>query len=63
MEDESNGASRRMGHTAVYNPNLRQIFVFGGSKNKRWFNDVQTLDIKSLEWKNLEVSRVELFCF
>jgi Galactose oxidase, central domain len=34
----------RMGHSAVFDPKLRTIYVFGGSKNKKWFNDIQTVD-------------------
>lgn len=45
----------RIGHTAVYDPDSRRIFVFGGSKNKKWFNDVHILDTQSWKWTMVEV--------
>ncbi|KAK5893687.1 hypothetical protein CgunFtcFv8_006536 [Champsocephalus gunnari] len=44
----------RIGHTAVYDPDSRRIFVFGGSKNKKWFNDVHILDTRSWKWTMVE---------
>ncbi|XP_076026913.1 kelch repeat-containing protein [Genypterus blacodes] len=44
----------RIGHTAVYDSDSRQIFVFGGSKNKKWFNDVHILDTQSWKWTMVE---------
>ncbi|XP_022614115.1 uncharacterized protein LOC111231337 [Seriola dumerili] len=44
----------RIGHTAVYDPNSKRIFVFGGSKNKKWFNDVHILDTQSWKWTMVE---------
>lgn len=49
----------RIGHTAVYDPDSRRIFVFGGSKNKKWFNDVHILDTQSWKWTMVEVC---VFC-
>jgi hypothetical protein len=34
----------RMGHSAIFDPKLRTVYVFGGSKNKKWFSDIQTVD-------------------
>lgn len=45
----------RIGHTAVYDPESRRIFVFGGSKNKKWFNDVHILDTQTWKWTMVEV--------
>lgn len=45
----------RIGHTAIYDPDSRRIFVFGGSKNKKWFNDVHILDTQSWKWTMVEV--------
>lgn len=45
----------RIGHTAVYDPASKRIFVFGGSKNKKWFNDVHILDTQSWKWTMVEV--------
>ncbi|XP_074517968.1 kelch repeat-containing protein [Halichoeres trimaculatus] len=44
----------RIGHTAIYDPDSRRIFVFGGSKNKKWFNDVHILDTQSWKWSMVE---------
>ncbi|XP_037532668.1 kelch repeat-containing protein [Nematolebias whitei] len=44
----------RIGHTAVYDPDSKRIFVFGGSKNKKWFNDVHILDTQSWRWSMVE---------
>ncbi|KAM4537474.1 kelch repeat-containing protein [Odontesthes bonariensis] len=44
----------RIGHTAIYDPESRRIFVFGGSKNKKWFNDVHILDTQSWKWSMVE---------
>lgn len=44
----------RIGHTAIYDPDSRRIFVFGGSKNKKWFNDVHILDTESWKWTMVE---------
>lgn len=49
----------RIGHTAIYDPDSKRIFVFGGSKNKKWFNDVHILDTQSWKWTMVEV-RVDL---
>lgn len=45
----------RMGHTATYDPESKRIFVFGGSKHKKWFNDVHILDTQSWHWTMVEV--------
>ena len=45
----------RTGHTSVYDPVSGRIFVFGGSKNKKWFNDVHILDTHSWRWTMVEV--------
>lgn len=46
----------RIGHTATYDPDSKRIFVFGGSKHKKWFNDVHILDTQSWRWTMVEVS-------
>lgn len=48
----------RIGHTAVYDPDSRRIFVFGGSKNKKWFNDVHILDTRTWKWTTVEVQKI-----
>ncbi|XP_036404740.1 kelch repeat-containing protein [Megalops cyprinoides] len=44
----------RIGHTATFDPESRRIFIFGGSKNKKWFNDVYILDTQSWRWTMVE---------
>ncbi|KAM5138383.1 uncharacterized protein ACMZJ9_016960 [Mantella aurantiaca] len=44
----------RTGHTAVFDPESRRIYVFGGSKNKKWFNDVHILDTEAWRWRSVE---------
>lgn len=47
---ESSGADRRIGHTVTYDPDKKVLYVYGGSKNKRWFNDVNVLDLQENTW-------------
>ncbi|KAL0969906.1 hypothetical protein UPYG_G00234330 [Umbra pygmaea] len=44
----------RIGHTATFDPDSKRIFVFGGSKNNKWFNDVHILDTQSWKWSMVE---------
>lgn len=44
----------RLGHTAVFDPDSSRIFVFGGSKNNKWFNDVHILDTHSWKWSMVQ---------
>ncbi|XP_076145882.1 kelch repeat-containing protein [Alosa pseudoharengus] len=44
----------RIGHTATYDPESKRIFVFGGSKSKKWFNDMHILDTQSWRWTMVE---------
>jgi hypothetical protein len=50
----------RMGHSAVFDPKLRTIYVFGGSKNKKWFSDIQTVDTDT--WQLMCVQVCCTFC-
>ncbi len=45
----------RMGHTAVYDATMRCVYVFGGSKNLKWFNDVHLLDVDEWKWELVKV--------
>ncbi|KAK0052261.1 kelch domain-containing protein 2 [Biomphalaria pfeifferi] len=40
----------RMGHSATYDPTVRCIYVFGGSKNAKWFHDVHMFDLDEKKW-------------
>jgi len=57
--DTSSGTSARpelrMGHSAVFDPLLRTMYLFGGSKNKKWFSDIQILDIDEVKWQQVQV--------
>lgn len=39
-----------MGHTANYDPTMRCVYIFGGSKNSRWFHDVHVYDLDENKW-------------
>lgn len=56
IKDESNGASRRIGHTATYDEKSALLYVFGGSKHKKWFSDIHTLDTKTMKWVALQTT-------
>lgn len=44
------GADRRIGHTVTYDPEKKVLYVYGGSKTKRWFSDVNILDLQTNTW-------------
>lgn len=44
-----------MGHTATYDPTVRCIYIYGGSKNLKWFNDVHALDVDEKMWQLVKV--------
>jgi len=47
---------RRIGHSATYIPKTHLIYIFGGSKSKKWYNDVHTLDTDTWKWNKLETT-------
>ena len=53
---EGGGADRRIGHTVTYDPDKKLLYVYGGSKNKRWFSDVNILDLQKHTWSAVKVS-------
>lgn len=55
-EAEGQKPEYRMGHTATYDPLVRCIYVFGGSKNTRWFHDVHMLDLEEWKWQLVKVN-------
>ncbi len=57
--DDNAKPEARTGHTVTYDPTVRALYLFGGSKNKKWFNDVHMLDI--VEWK-WQLVRVSVYC-
>lgn len=56
MTVESQKTEYRMGHTATYDPTARCIYVFGGSKNLKWFHDVHMLDVEEWKWQLVKVN-------
>ncbi|XP_070576875.1 rab9 effector protein with kelch motifs-like [Ptychodera flava] len=50
LKQDNNKPQFRMGHTATYDPLVKCVYVFGGSKNLRWYNDVHVLDVESWTW-------------
>jgi len=46
---------RRVGHSAVYDEKKNVIYVYGGSKHKKWYNDVYMLDVTTWKWEKCEV--------
>ncbi|KAH9489532.1 hypothetical protein Btru_037400 [Bulinus truncatus] len=40
----------RIGHSATYDPTVRCIYVYGGSKNAKWFHDVHMFDLDEKKW-------------
>ncbi|KAG9475426.1 hypothetical protein GDO78_003706 [Eleutherodactylus coqui] len=56
VETLADGSSpeSRTGHTAAFDPVRNRIYVFGGSKNRKWFSDVHVLDIVTWRWSIVE---------
>lgn len=52
---EGGGADRRIGHTMTFDPEKKVIYVYGGSKNKRWFSDINILDLQTNTWSAVKV--------
>ena len=52
---EGGGADRRIGHTVTYDTEKKVLYVYGGSKTKRWFSDVNILDLHTNTWSAVKV--------
>ncbi|XP_076463681.1 uncharacterized protein LOC143295893 [Babylonia areolata] len=50
VQSEGQKPENRMGHTATYDPTMRCVYIFGGSKNSRWFHDVHVYDLDENKW-------------
>ena len=56
-EQTSNtSVDRRVGHSVCYDDKSNMLYVYGGSKHKRWYNDVYTLNIDTWDWSRIEVN-------
>ena len=56
---EGGGADRRIGHTVTYDTEKKVLYVYGGSKTKRWFSDVNILDLHTNTWSAVKVCLFE----
>ncbi|KAK7468208.1 hypothetical protein BaRGS_00036569 [Batillaria attramentaria] len=56
IQSEGQKPENRMGHTATYDPTVRCIYIFGGSKNSRWFHDVHVYDLDENKWTLAKVN-------
>ena len=61
IQSEGQKPENRMGHTATYDPTVRCIYIFGGSKNSRWFHDVHVYDVDENKWTLAKVTSVYVF--
>jgi len=50
----------RTGLSVVHFPMARCLYVYGGSKNKKWFSDVYMVDTDNWSWHCIKVSCVTL---
>jgi N-acetylneuraminic acid mutarotase len=50
----------RSGHTAIYEPSKKQIFVFGGYTGTEVLNDICIFDAEENSWQNLSMSEEEI---
>ncbi|XP_072173476.1 kelch domain-containing protein 2-like [Diadema setosum] len=48
----------RMGHTATFDAQAKCVYVYGGSKNLRWFSDMHVLDLETWNWSHVEASGI-----
>jgi hypothetical protein len=55
---DTSGAApdRRLGHNAVYDPVGNQMVVWAGQQGANFFNDTWTLNLATLEWRNVSPS-------
>ncbi|XP_077991821.1 kelch domain-containing protein 2-like [Glandiceps talaboti] len=56
VNSDNNKAQYRMGHTATYDPVVKCVYVFGGSKNLRWYSDIHVLDVESWTWSLVQTN-------
>ena len=59
---EGGGADRRIGHTITYDTEKKVLYVYGGSKTKRWFSDVNILDLQTNIWSAVKVCLIFKSC-
>ena len=47
----------RTGLSVVHSPMARCLYIYGGSKNRKWFSDVYMVDTDNWTWQCIKVSR------
>lgn len=45
---------KRVGHTACYDENAKVVYLYGGLKHDKWFNDVYKLNTNTWKWTKIE---------
>ena len=45
----------RTGLSVVHSPMARCLYVYGGSKNRKWFSDVYMVDADNWSWQCIKV--------
>jgi len=45
----------RTGLSVVHSPMARCFYVYGGSKNRKWFSDVYMVDTDNWTWQCIKV--------
>jgi hypothetical protein len=53
LNTTGNAPDPRLGHDAVYDPVGQQMVVWAGQQGSRFFNDTWTLNLRTLEWRNV----------
>eukprot|EP01135_Chromosphaera_perkinsii_P004861 Nk52_evm7s301 gene=Nk52_evmTU7s301 len=56
IEVKGNPPGTRMGHSATYAKKDQCVYLFGGSKYKKWFNTVHKLDIHTMNWEEVKIN-------
>eukprot|EP00111_Clytia_hemisphaerica_P020477 TCONS_00060323-protein len=54
QKSDNSTIDRRVGHSVVYDEKRNLVFVYGGSKPKKWYSDVYSLNLATFEWEKSE---------
>ena len=52
----------RTGLSVVHSPMARCLYVYGGSKNRKWFSDVYMVDTDNWTWQCIKVGGRNVAC-
>ena len=50
-----------MGHSTTYDPKKNVLYMYGGCKYKKWFSDVNVLNLITWEWRTIKVPLYTVF--